>query len=260
MRDYVYDDSEMLYYDDNIIDSAITTYDELNVGFDSMSQDVNKSGEINKQVDLFGNGINKISKQSSAISQRYRNVKKILAESREKWILFESKLKSEISSITIPVFDELKGTNLSVSYNNVSLNKNEGKAINSGEMSFSTTDFDSSIQEKQKLENINNNTQTSSVEMEDNSSVNKTNITNINNSTNTEQVQLDSRNLEGNKISLENINNAQIDENKELDFNSSNINKINLINNDKENVSYENNNDVNINYENNNKIDLKSMN
>jgi hypothetical protein len=260
MRDFIYDDSEMLYYDDNIIDSAITTYDELNVGFDSMSQDINKSGEINKQVDLFGNGITKISKQSSAISQRYRNVKKILSDSRDKWMLFESKLKSEISSVSIPVIEELNSTNLSASYNNVSLNKNDGKAINSGVMNFSTTDFDSSISEKQKIDNINNNIQTTSVEMEDNISIEQTNMANINKSTDVGQAQLDSGNLEGNKITLENINNAQIVDNKELDFNSSIINKINLYNNAKENVPNENNNEVNINYENSNKIDLESMN
>ena len=217
------DNYDNIYIDDNILKDSYQTYNNLVVGFPTMSSDINKSGDINREANLFGDEINRISNQSSSISFRYRSVGNIVKDSIDEWNLLEKKMAREASSIIIPKLEKLNKSIVDYNYRVINLSKDDGKGVNLGQTTNLQHIEEKELFDKKDLNSILNSNNNFIHELDNRISIEKENLRKIDNSNGNEVQQLDD-NSSISKEQLKNFNNLYINETQHLDDNLS-INK-----------------------------------
>ena len=149
-----YTEEDVIYINDNVLNDTYQIYNRLSDDFSMLSGDISNAGDINVQTGLFGDGMNKLSKQSTSISSRFYSISSIVYNSIDEWIMLEKKLTNEANSIPIPRIEKLTQSVVNYMYINVNISKNDGISVRNGQESNKSENNDNSIIEEEKLKNI----------------------------------------------------------------------------------------------------------
>ena len=189
----------MFYYNENALSDMLSDVDKnINQMFDMENGYLNKMESISKSG-LYGNGIEMIDSQIVSIKDGLTDFRNITNNNKNAIKETENRLKIEVSKIKLPENFDPSDVGIIVEASNFSLNKNNGKLINSDNVSNKVTiddykninideikkfakdaldkiNLDEYLKTKEiNIENINNNT-TNKVQIDDYNETEKTDL------------------------------------------------------------------------------------
>lgn len=189
----------MFYYNENALSDMLSDVDKnINQMFDMENGYLNKMESISKSG-MYGNGIEMIDSQIVSIKDGLTDFRNITNNNKNAIKETENRLKIEVSKIKLPENFDPSDVGIIVEASNFSLNKNNGKLINSDNVSNKVTiddykninideikkfakdaldkiNLDEYLKTKEiNIENINNNT-TNKVQIDDYNETEKTDL------------------------------------------------------------------------------------
>ena len=189
----------MFYYNENALSDMLSDVDKnINQMFDMENGYLNKMESISKSG-MYGNGIEMIDSQIVSIKDGLTDFRNITNNNKNAIKETENRLKIEVSKIKLPENFDPSDVGIIVEASNFSLNKNNGKLINSDNVSNIVTiddykninideikkfakdaldkiNLDEYLKTKEiNIENINNNT-TNKVQIDDYNETEKTDL------------------------------------------------------------------------------------
>lgn len=223
--------SNVLVMREEEMDLAVNGLEKCSTNMENTGKSIPNKFRGMKNTGLFGTGINTINKQVNSITNSLFNVKTIVRKHSNEMFELDRKMAEKASEIEIPqdfVKNDSRQTN---TFNDILMEKIDGRSVNEGGELRDTKEMDESIiANKQELTDITSSGQTKEEKLDDSTIIiGKENMQNINNDGGTVEQKLnDASNIAFQAIN--NINNAQNLSEQTLD-NTTSINNRVVLNN-----------------------------
>jgi len=205
---------------------AVRDMEKCYNGMDTTSSEVPQKFSNLKSAGLFDMGINTISNQLNSLTTSIFNVKNVVNKRSNEMFNMDRKMAKIAEKIEIPQ-DFVKNNSMQANtFNQVLLEKLDGRTVNEGQELKPIDEVADSIVKNRVLGDITSNLTPKEEHIDTTTSINKENMNNINKSQDLNQQNIDEK-TKITKTLINNINNMQDLLRQELEKNT-NINKQNL--------------------------------